>query len=88
MKIPKTVIVPVSLVAIVAIAAYLRDGKLIRDTTPEGWAIKIALLLIALSVVAFAFTAIFKGKSSAYALRSATKGISQGLVGNVGGSRR
>lgn len=58
----------------------LKDGKLQKDKTIEGWALKIVLLLIGMALVAFPVVTLFKGRAGQKAaLTAARRGIAIGL---------
>ena len=58
----------------------LKDGKLQKDKTIEGWALKIVLLLIGIALIAFPIVTLFKGRAGQRAaLKAARRGIAIGL---------
>ena len=59
---------------------FVFKDTLAHDTTPEGWAMKIILVLIGLAMVIFPIVALFKGKEGQRAaIVAARRGVTKGL---------
>lgn len=58
----------------------LKNGRLQKDKSMEGWALKIVLLLIGLSLIAFPIVTLFKGRAGQKAaLTAARRGVVKGF---------